>query len=137
MKNLKILRCYLNGFRNQHLVAIADALPQLEELDIQSECYIQSKYNYNQWAADSKSAKYMVIDAGIEVLSHKPRVRKINMKGVVGCSVRSLIVLSSNCQLLNEIRCSFYKVTEHGICSVLRHSRNLVCLKTRLLQFAR
>ncbi|KAI7986042.1 hypothetical protein LOK49_LG14G01609 [Camellia lanceoleosa] len=128
MKNLKILRCCnLIGFRNQHLFAIADALPLLEELDIQSE------YNYNLWAADFKSAKYMVTDAGIEVLSRKLRgLRKINMNGLVGCSDRSLIALSSNCQLLNEIRCSFCKVTEHGICFVLRHSRNLVCLKTRL-----
>ncbi|KAL7162180.1 hypothetical protein ACSBR2_042621 [Camellia fascicularis] len=134
MKNLKILRCCnLIGFRNQHLVAIADALPWLEELDIQSECYIQSEYNYNLWAADFKSAEYMVTDAGIEVLSCKLRgLRKINMNGLVGCSDRSLIALSSNCQLLNEIRCSFCKVTEHGICFVLRHSRNLVCLKTRL-----
>ncbi|XP_028105513.1 uncharacterized protein LOC114304552 [Camellia sinensis] len=74
MKNLKILRCCnLIGFRNQHLIAIADALPLLEELDIQSECYIQSEYNYNLWAAEFKSAKYMVTDAGIEVLSRKLR----------------------------------------------------------------
>ncbi|GMQ09087.1 hypothetical protein CsSME_00052570 [Camellia sinensis var. sinensis] len=40
MNNLKILRCCcVKGFRNHHVVAIADALPWLEELDIQFSGY--------------------------------------------------------------------------------------------------
>ncbi|KAI7986517.1 hypothetical protein LOK49_LG14G01563 [Camellia lanceoleosa] len=87
MKNLKILRCpWAKCFRNHHLVAIADALPWLEELDI----YF-SGHNF-----DSKTAKYMVTDAGIE--------------------------------LLLEIQRALCKVTEHGVCYVLRHSQNLISL---------
>ncbi|THG06721.1 hypothetical protein TEA_029504 [Camellia sinensis var. sinensis] len=73
MKNLKILRCPLaKCFRNHHLVAIADALPWLEELGIQ--------FSGNNF--DSKSAKYMVTDAGIEVMSRKlRRLRKIDITG--------------------------------------------------------
>ncbi|KAI7986973.1 F-box/LRR-repeat protein 20 [Camellia lanceoleosa] len=120
MKNLKILRCpRAKCFRNHHLVAIADALPWLEELGIQ--------FSGNKF--DSKTAKYMVTDAGIEVMSRKlRRLRKIDISGQVGCSDRSLIALSSNCELLVEIQCSSCKVTEHGVCFVLRHSRNLISL---------
>ncbi|KAI7986788.1 F-box/LRR-repeat protein 20 [Camellia lanceoleosa] len=120
MKNLKILRCpRAKCFRNHHLVAIADALPWLEEFGIQ--------FSGNKF--DSKSAKYMVTDAGIEVMSRKlRRLRKINISGQVGCSDRSLIALSSNCELLVEIQCACCKVTEHGVCFVLRHSRNLISL---------
>ncbi|GMQ09137.1 hypothetical protein CsSME_00052616 [Camellia sinensis var. sinensis] len=127
MKNLKILRCcLLECLRNHHLVAIADALPWLEELDIQFSCYYWSPGR----DSNSRSAKYMVTDAGIEALSRKLRgLRKIDITGQVGCSDRSLIALSSNCVLLNEIRCCSCKVTEHGICFVLRHSRNLICFK--------
>ncbi|GMQ09099.1 hypothetical protein CsSME_00052580 [Camellia sinensis var. sinensis] len=73
MKNLKILSCpWAKCFRNHHLVAIADALPWLEELDISF-----SDHNF-----DSKSAKYMVTDAGIEVMSRKlQRLRKIDITG--------------------------------------------------------
>ncbi|GMQ09155.1 hypothetical protein CsSME_00052633 [Camellia sinensis var. sinensis] len=73
MKNLKILRCpRAKRFRNHHLVAIADTLPWLEELGIQ--------FSGNNF--DSKSAKYMVTDAGIEVMSRKlRRLRKIDITG--------------------------------------------------------
>ncbi|GMQ09175.1 hypothetical protein CsSME_00052648 [Camellia sinensis var. sinensis] len=73
MKNLKILRCpRAKCFQNHHLVAIADALPWLEELDI----YF-SDHNF-----DSKSAKYTVTDVGIEVMSRKlRRLRKIDITG--------------------------------------------------------
>ncbi|KAL7162183.1 hypothetical protein ACSBR2_042624 [Camellia fascicularis] len=127
MNNLKILRCcYLKVFRNHQLVAIADALPWLEELDIQ----LSGFRSYYQRGSDSKSAKYVVTDVGIEVISRKlPRLRKIDITGQLGCSNRSLIALSSNCELLNEIRCSYCNVSEHGICFVLRHSQNLISLE--------
>ncbi|GMQ09170.1 hypothetical protein CsSME_00052644 [Camellia sinensis var. sinensis] len=127
MNNLKILRCcYLKVFRNHHLVAIADALPWLEELDIQ----LSGFRSYYQRGFDSKSAKYIVTDVGIEVISRKlRRLRKIDITGQFGCSDRSLIALSSNCELLNEIRCSYCHVSEHGICFVLRHSQNLISLE--------
>ncbi|KAI7986617.1 F-box/LRR-repeat protein 2 [Camellia lanceoleosa] len=127
MKNLKILRfCLFECLQNHHLVAIADALPWLEELDIRFSCYYWS----TEWNSNSRSAKYLITDAGIEVMSCKLRgLRKIDITGQVGCSDRSLIALSSNCVLLNEIRCGLCKVTEHGICFVLRHSRNLICFK--------
>ncbi|GMQ09092.1 hypothetical protein CsSME_00052574 [Camellia sinensis var. sinensis] len=66
MKNLKILRCcLLECLRNHHLVAIADALPWLEELDIHFSCYYWS----TEWDSNSRSAKYLITDAGIEVMS--------------------------------------------------------------------
>ncbi|KAI7984770.1 hypothetical protein LOK49_LG14G01572 [Camellia lanceoleosa] len=124
MNNLKILRCcYLKVFRNHHLVAIADALPWLEELDIQ----LSGFRSYYQRGSDSRSAKYIVTDVGIEVISRKlPRLRKINITGQLGCSDRSLIALSSNCELLNEIRCCYCNVSEHCICFILRRSQNLI-----------
>ncbi|KAL7179915.1 hypothetical protein ACSBR1_043172 [Camellia fascicularis] len=82
MNNLKILRCcYLKVFRNHHLVAIADALPWLEELDIQ----LSGVRSYYQRGSNSKSAKYIVTDVGIEVISRKlPRLRKIDITGQLG-----------------------------------------------------
>ncbi|KAL7162182.1 hypothetical protein ACSBR2_042623 [Camellia fascicularis] len=56
------------------------------------------------------------------------RLRKIDITGQVGCSDRSIIALPSNCELLLEIQCALCKVTEHGVCYVLRHSRNLISL---------
>ncbi|KAI7984986.1 hypothetical protein LOK49_LG14G01577 [Camellia lanceoleosa] len=126
MNNLKILRCYLKVFRNHHLVAIADALPWLEELDIQ----LFGFRSYYQRGSNSKSAKYIVTDVGIEVISCKlPRLRKIDIAGQLGCSDGSLIVLSSNCELLNEIRCCYCNVSKHCICFILRHSQNLISLE--------
>ncbi|GMQ09168.1 hypothetical protein CsSME_00052643 [Camellia sinensis var. sinensis] len=127
MNNLKILWCCcVKGFRNHHLVAIADALPWLEELDIQFFGYF---WNLGWSSKPRRGAKHMVTDAGIEVMSYKLRgLRKIGIAGQVGCSDRSLIALSSNCELLHEIRCVLCEVTEHGICFVLRNSRNLISL---------
>ncbi|XP_028116788.1 F-box/LRR-repeat protein 4-like [Camellia sinensis] len=110
MNNLKILRCcYLKVFRNHHLVAIADALPWLEKLSIQHS----SIPSYYQRGFNSKSAKYIVTNVGIEVISRKlPRLRKIDITGQLGCSDRSLIALLSNCELLNVIRGRYYSLPD-------------------------
>ncbi|GMQ09169.1 hypothetical protein CsSME_00052643 [Camellia sinensis var. sinensis] len=71
MNNLKILWCCcVKGFRNHHLVAIADALPWLEELDIQFFGYF---WNLGWSSKPRRGAKHMVTDAGIEVMSYKLR----------------------------------------------------------------
>ncbi|XP_028124072.1 uncharacterized protein LOC114321125 [Camellia sinensis] len=60
MKNLKILRCpRAKRFRNHHLVAIADALPWLEELGIQF-----SGNNFDSKSAKELSRNLISLDAG-------------------------------------------------------------------------
>ncbi|KAI7984957.1 hypothetical protein LOK49_LG14G01597 [Camellia lanceoleosa] len=121
--NCEVLLRSLQQFRNLKEIELHDPV---FELDIQFSSYYWSPGRNS----NSGSTKYMVTDAGIEAMSLKLRgLCKIDITGQVGCSDRSLIALSSNCVLLNEIRYGSCKVTEHGICFVLRHSRNLICFK--------
>ncbi|GMQ09154.1 hypothetical protein CsSME_00052632 [Camellia sinensis var. sinensis] len=83
MKNLKILRCpRAKCFQNHHLVAIADALPWLEELDI----YF-SDHNF-----DSKSAKYIMNDVGIEVMSHGDHDRVLSSISTTGIPLEKILI---------------------------------------------
>ncbi|CAL5440284.1 unnamed protein product [Camellia sinensis] len=79
MTNLKILWCCcVKGFRNHHLVAIADALPWLEELDIQFFGYF---WNLGWSSKPKRGAKHMVTDAGIEEQAFEAMVN-VNFDGV-------------------------------------------------------
>ncbi|KAE9454466.1 hypothetical protein C3L33_13624, partial [Rhododendron williamsianum] len=127
MKNLKALRCRgFDSLRDPDLVHIADGLPGLEELDIR---YPMNKLE--QWKIRyPELSKHMVTDAGIEAISRKlPGLRRVYISGNEGCSDLSLIALSSNCVLLNEITCRSCNVTRRGIDWVLCHSTNLTSLK--------
>ncbi|KAH7862170.1 hypothetical protein Vadar_000988 [Vaccinium darrowii] len=115
MSNIKVLRCTRFGLlRDPDLVHIADALPQLEELDIQ---YPGNKFEPSEVRYPELS-NHMVTDAGIEAISLKLHgLRRINISGIKGCSDRSLVALLSNCVHLNEIQCRLCHVTRRGICS--------------------
>ncbi|KAH7865109.1 hypothetical protein Vadar_002379 [Vaccinium darrowii] len=126
MTNLKVIRCTrFVLLRDPDLVYIADALPQLEELDIR---YPKYKFKPSEvWYP--KLSNHMVTDAGIETISLKLRgLRRINISGIKGCSDHSLIALSSNCVNLNKIRCRRSGITIRGIYWVLCHSTTLTSL---------
>ncbi|KAG5537460.1 hypothetical protein RHGRI_024778 [Rhododendron griersonianum] len=129
MNNLKILRCSeFDSLRDIDLVPIADAFPRLEELDIQR--------NRNMFGPQKvlypKLSDQFVTDAGIEAMSRNLRgrgLRSIDISGNYFCSDLSLVALSSNCVLLNEIKCRRCDITRRGIDWVLSHSPNLTSLQ--------
>ncbi|KAH7866047.1 hypothetical protein Vadar_014825 [Vaccinium darrowii] len=126
MSNLKVLRCTRFGsLSDPDLVHIADAVPRLEELDIQ---YPTNEFEPSEDRYPELS-NHMVTDAGIKTISLKLQgLRRINISGIEGCSDRSLIALSSNCVHLNEIHCCRSRITRGGIYWVLCHSTNLTSL---------
>ncbi|KAH7834423.1 hypothetical protein Vadar_015850 [Vaccinium darrowii] len=80
----------------------------------------------------------MVTDAGIEAISRKlTGLRRIYICGNRSCSDRSLIALSSNCILLNEIACSSCDITRRGIERALCHSSSLTSLKAGFCRSSR
>ncbi|KAL6996683.1 hypothetical protein U1Q18_006812 [Sarracenia purpurea var. burkii] len=113
MKSLRVLKCSnLDVFRDIELVAIAESIPWLEELDI---------------SYPLSPGEVGLTDEGIKVLSSKLGVlRKINISGNDFLTDKSLFALSSNCVFLKEIvilHCSL--VTPHGIEFVMRNSSQL------------
>ncbi|XP_021731773.1 F-box/LRR-repeat protein 3-like [Chenopodium quinoa] len=87
MKNLKVLK-FTGGEGDADFVRVADSFPELEELHIKDEApyYIS------------------VTDEGIEYMSSKLKsLRKIDLSNKSRISDKSLISLSKNCPLLEQI----------------------------------
>ncbi|KAG5537459.1 hypothetical protein RHGRI_024777 [Rhododendron griersonianum] len=128
MNNLKILRCSeFDSLRDLDLVHITDALPRLEELDIRCNRNMED----GPWEVPyPKLSDQFVTDAGIEATSGNLQgLRRIDISGNYCCSDLSLIALSSNCVLLNEIKCRGCNIIGRGIDWVLSHSTNLTSLQ--------
>ncbi|CAK9168954.1 unnamed protein product [Ilex paraguariensis] len=125
MKSLRVLKCAnLCVLRNSDLVAIADSLPWLEELDIS---YPSNNFDWIREIDVWTSGEVGVADSGIEALSaNLKNLHKLNISGNHFITDRSLVALSLNCLLLRELAvldCSF--ITQNGIHFVLRNSPNL------------
>ncbi|XP_021732145.1 F-box/LRR-repeat protein 20-like [Chenopodium quinoa] len=110
MKNLKVLK-FTGGEGDADFVRVADAFPQLEELFIKDE------------------APYIiyVTDKGMDYISSKlKRLRKIDLSNKSRISDKSLISLSKNCPLLEQIEihdCN--SVTQEGISFLVNNSHHL------------
>ncbi|KAL6996678.1 hypothetical protein U1Q18_006807 [Sarracenia purpurea var. burkii] len=118
MKSLRVLKCsYLRVFRDIELVAIAESMPWLEELDISHPEMDLDRDGYPVYQRPLSPGDVGLTDEGIKVLSSKLGVlRKINISGNHFLTDKSLFALSSNCVFMKEIvilRCSL--VTLHGI----------------------
>ncbi|XP_021736512.1 F-box protein SKP2A-like [Chenopodium quinoa] len=110
MKSLKVLK-FTGGEGDADFVRVADAFPQLEELYIKDEApYIIS-----------------VTDKGMDYMSSKlKRLRKIDLSNKSRVSDKSLISLSKNCPLLEQIEihdCN--SVTQEGISFLFNNSHHL------------
>ncbi|KAK6912274.1 hypothetical protein RJ641_024367 [Dillenia turbinata] len=120
MKSLKSLICSkMRVLEDRDVVAIAESLPWLEELDIGcSDEGIEFGSN--------------VSDASIEVISNKAKhLKRISLSGNCLITDNSLKMLSLGCGFLREIEIlNCCCVTENGIGFVLGHSHCLVSIST-------
>uniref|UniRef100_A0A803LNF6 Uncharacterized protein n=2 Tax=Chenopodium quinoa TaxID=63459 RepID=A0A803LNF6_CHEQI len=115
MKNLKVLR-FAGGEGDADLVRVADSFPQLEEL------HIRDRYK-------NDNGKIIVAtDKGMDYMSLKlKRLRKIVLSDrLYGISDKSLISLSKNCPLLEQIEVTVSgSVTAKGISFLVNNSHHL------------
>lgn len=120
-RSFKSLKCSNIAALSDHdLVAAADSLPWLEELDFSNPNNPVTSLSHRV------SSRNGATDAGIEQLSGKlTSLRKINLSRNHQVSDRSLVSLSLNCASLREIKVQNCFVTRGGIGFVLRHCSNL------------
>ncbi|KAL6996690.1 hypothetical protein U1Q18_006819 [Sarracenia purpurea var. burkii] len=123
MKSLRVLKCSKLGvFRDIELVAIAESMPWLEELDI----------SYPGMDLDRDGLSY------ISTASMPGGLRKIDISGNHFLTDKSLLALSSNCAFLKEIvilHCSL--VTPHDIEFVMRNSSQLSLISVGKIEISR
>ncbi|XP_021736510.1 F-box/LRR-repeat protein 4-like [Chenopodium quinoa] len=117
MQNLKVLR-FASGQGDADLVRVADSFPELEELQI-GDCRSRGDYR-----------TIVVTGEGIEYLSSKlKKLRKIDIsekQPKPHISDKSLVSLSKNCALLEQIKLRYcYSVTECGISFLINNSHHL------------
>uniref|UniRef100_A0A803LMW3 F-box/LRR-repeat protein 15-like leucin rich repeat domain-containing protein n=1 Tax=Chenopodium quinoa TaxID=63459 RepID=A0A803LMW3_CHEQI len=110
MKNLKVLK-FTGAEGDADFVRVADTFPQLEDLHIEDEAphFIS------------------VTDEGIDYMSSKlKRLRKIDLSHKSRISDKSLISLSKNCPLLEQIEIqNCNSVTQEGISFLVTNSHHL------------
>ncbi|XP_052174488.1 F-box/LRR-repeat protein 3 [Diospyros lotus] len=134
MKSLKVFNCAgLWRFCDSELLAIANSMPWVEELDIS---YPRNVFDLHREFENLSPDKANITDEGIRVLSSKLRgLRKINISGNEFLTDRSIDALCSNCVLLEEIvvqDCPL--ITHHSIGSLIRNSPNLGSVKVNGLR---
>ncbi|XP_021732141.1 F-box/LRR-repeat protein 2-like [Chenopodium quinoa] len=117
MQNLKVLR-FASGQGDADLVRVAESFPELEELQI-GDCRNRGDYH-----------TIAVTGEGIDYLSSKlKRLRKIDISEKQPkpyISDKSLVSLSKNCALLEQIKLHYcYSVTESGISFLINNSHHL------------
>ncbi|XP_021736584.1 F-box/LRR-repeat protein 2-like [Chenopodium quinoa] len=110
MSNMKVLK--FNGGRGDaDLIRVADSFPKLEELYIEHE----------------GESNIVVTDEGMDYMSSKlKRLRKIDLSNKTHISDKSLVSLSKNCPLLEQIEINdCNSVTEEGISFLVNNSHHL------------
>ncbi|CAK9310366.1 unnamed protein product [Citrullus colocynthis] len=117
MRNLRVLLCSkIRLLPDEHLVVIAKAFPNLEELDI--------SYPMNVLACYCRGE---VTDSGfLALIQGLPHLCKVNLSGNLFVTDKSLIALSTECMMLREIAifdCNF--ITQSGIAKALCQNPNL------------
>lgn len=117
LRNFRVFHCSNIGFlKDDDLVVIAKAFPNLEELDI--------SYPKNDIVCNYRG---VVTDSGIlRLIKRLPRLCKVNLSGNSFITDMSLVALATNCVRLKEIAiCDCDFITQSGIARALLQSRNL------------
>lgn len=130
MRNLKVFKCAkLCCLSDSDLVSMSVMLPFLEELDI-------SYPNNGIFDCSLKLDEYMVTDVGMEALwSSLRKLRRVNVSGNHFITDRSVVGLSMNCLLLNEIvmlNCSF--ITRNAFQFIVCNCHHLNVISVNMVQ---
>ncbi|KAE9457531.1 hypothetical protein C3L33_10562, partial [Rhododendron williamsianum] len=123
MKNLKVLMCSdLRTLRDLELLAIADSMPCLEDLDIS---YPVNDFGWEDDEFDTRSPSEVgVTDTGIEVLSSKLRNIALRDCSFTNYGIEFVMRNSPNLSSLSVQGIEFGELDEHSLCC----ARNITTL---------
>uniref|UniRef100_A0A7N0VCS3 Uncharacterized protein n=1 Tax=Kalanchoe fedtschenkoi TaxID=63787 RepID=A0A7N0VCS3_KALFE len=136
LRELKVLKCSKLGvLRGDDLVAVAEAIPWIEDLDIS---YPDNDCDFMEEIGVIRVGRsYLSDDAVREMSANLRDLTKINLSGNPFVSDRAIVAVATNCAKLREIvavDCCF--VSKIGIADAIGRSPNLASVSVSGMELA-